>query len=466
MKTITEVVRMKEEVEHDLLARPGVTGVDVGPKYVGGQRTSEIAIRVLVAKKKKSGLSEAEKVPATIDGVKTDVIERTYVLHQMNRKKIQDVELMADTTMYNPVKGGISLGPCRAVGGYVYVGTLGAIVRDNVTNNPLLLSNFHVMCIDNGWHVGDTMAQPGRVDGGSCPTNVVGTLQRAVLSSHVDGAVCSLSGRGYACEIVDIGAVAGTSAATLNMAVRKRGRTTGLTYGQVDSISLTINVDYGPGIGVRTLSNQIGLAPNTSHNAKFGDHGDSGSAVVNDARQIVGLYFAGSEDGSGVANPIASVLAELNVSVCTGAVKSRLKDILDNKRHVKEYKREKYEVKDFKREKFEMKEHKPEKFEFEVGKRFTDLPPKFSEGGDPLHPPTNPVQPGGPLEHRLAQLEATVGQLAAFITPEMRPDLGAGALAGEPDCGGCGEGGGGKLDQDAADALQAKVNFDTKPADR
>ena len=51
------------------------------------------------------------------------------------------------------------------------------------------------------------------------------------------------------CEIVDIGAVAGTAARRSAYTVRKRGRTTGLTYGSVDSISLTVNLDYGGGIG-------------------------------------------------------------------------------------------------------------------------------------------------------------------------------------------------------------------------
>ena len=222
------------------------------------------------------------------------------------------------------------------------------------SSGPMLLSNFHVMCVDNGWHVGDSMAQPSRVDGGTCPASVVGTLQRAVLSSTVDGAVSSLSGRGYSCEIVDIGQVAGTNTATLGMAVRKRGRTTGLTYGIVDSISLTVNLDYGS-IGMKTLTNQIGIRPDTTHNPAFGDHGDSGSAVVDTDRKIVGVHFAGSNDGHGIANPIADVLTALNVSVCTGMLKAPIKDVIDNKQHAKEFKLEKLEHKE-KFEKFEIKE--------------------------------------------------------------------------------------------------------------
>src|SRR5206468_3406850 len=42
----------KRRIEHELLSRPGVTGVDIGVKEVGGRPTGELAIRVLVDKKK------------------------------------------------------------------------------------------------------------------------------------------------------------------------------------------------------------------------------------------------------------------------------------------------------------------------------------------------------------------------------------------------------------------------------
>src|SRR6266446_3179742 len=136
MKTVPQIVQLKESAEEKLLKQPGVTGVDVGYKYVDGKRTDEIAIRVLVEKKKKT-VSKEEKIPESIDGVKTDVIERKYELHQLrNRKKVEDAELLVDAGRYRPLKGGMGIGPCRVVGGFVFVGTLGAIVKDNATGNP------------------------------------------------------------------------------------------------------------------------------------------------------------------------------------------------------------------------------------------------------------------------------------------------------------------------------------------
>ena len=56
----------------------------------------------------------------------------------------------------------------------------------------------------------------------------------------------------------------------------------------------------------------------SSQSTAFGNSGDSGSVVVNASNEIIGLYFAGTEDGSyGVANRIDPVLAALNVSLCS-----------------------------------------------------------------------------------------------------------------------------------------------------
>ena len=131
-------------------------------------------------------------------------------------------------------------------------------------------------------------------------------------------------------EIVDIGAITGTATATPGMAVRKRGRTTGLTYGVVDGISLSITLPYPGNIGPKTLINQIDVRPDTARNAEFADHGDSGSVLVNNEGKIVGLHFAGSDDGHGIANPIAEVLAALDVSVISGGAKTLLKDDLSD----------------------------------------------------------------------------------------------------------------------------------------
>jgi hypothetical protein len=70
---------VKERAEMSLLALPGVTGVDIGPKVVAGKATDRLAIRVYVASK--GDVPSKQQIPAEIEGIPTDVIERRFVLH-------------------------------------------------------------------------------------------------------------------------------------------------------------------------------------------------------------------------------------------------------------------------------------------------------------------------------------------------------------------------------------------------
>ena len=316
MPNVDDLRAIKDRAEADLMKRPGVTAVDVGYRYVGGQKTNDVAIRVHVEKKKDlKDLKPEEVIPATIEGAPTDVVERRYVLQAMAPPA------QPDTTHDDPLVGGASIGPCRSVNGSIFAGTLGLIVKDAATGAPLMLSNFHVMCIDSTFTNGsDTIAQPSQIDTGVCDTDVVGVLQREALAgftpgaTDVDCAVASITARGHALRMVkDIGAIAGVDTANLGDSVQKRGRTTGLTSGSVDGVGVTVSIDYGPGIGVRTLTNQISLVP---YAGQIGNHGDSGSVVVNAMGSVIGLYFAGSDDGSaGLANPIQSVIAALGIAI-------------------------------------------------------------------------------------------------------------------------------------------------------
>ena len=141
-----------------------------------------------------------------------------------------------------------------------------------------------------------------------------------MLSDHVDGSVVSIdAGKASACAIVEIGHVKGKTTAAIGMAVRKRGRTTGLTYGTVTSVDQT-SINYGDGLGTHMLKNQIRLDGRHAATRSFSDHGDSGSVVVDADNKVVGLLFAGNTAGTvSFANPIQSVLDELNVDLCIRA---------------------------------------------------------------------------------------------------------------------------------------------------
>jgi hypothetical protein len=330
MKNLEEINHLKQSIEAELLQHPGVTGVDIGYKYVNGERTDEIVIRVYVAQKKKS-VSSNEAIPREIMGIKTDVIESNFdaLIATVRTGIVPDNEINPQT--YNPLIGGISIGPCKSSNRRLYFGTLGAIVEDNnPPYNLLALSNYHVLLAGNFNQQMNQIEiiQPSRVDGGKCPDHTFGVVMRATLKNggSVDCAVASIrSSRATEAKIEQIGKVKGTTSATLGMQVRKRGRTTGLTYGIVDGLHATVQINYPDPIGTITLTNQITIVPDPNKSAVWTEEGDSGSVIVtagsDDEVYVVGLHVSGSRDGSrGTANHIDAVERALNVKVATAEI--------------------------------------------------------------------------------------------------------------------------------------------------
>lgn len=67
------------KVRAEWLRRPGVTAVDVGYKFKGGEMTDELAIRVHVRRKlPPEALSEHELFPERLGEFSVDVIEAEY----------------------------------------------------------------------------------------------------------------------------------------------------------------------------------------------------------------------------------------------------------------------------------------------------------------------------------------------------------------------------------------------------
>jgi len=449
MKTLSEIKKIKDSIEKELLKRKGVTGVDIQEKEVNGKKTGELSIQIYVEKKKPvKSLKKSDLIPKTINGVKTDVKEEEFFAHY-EKMSLADFRAKVDATKYATLQGGMSIGPCRAINNFIFVGTLGCIVTDNVSGQEMMLSNFHVMSVDNNWSPGDTLAQPARNDGGTCATDVVGTLQRSILNADIDGAVANISGRPYNCEVLDIGELNGTNVASNNMAVRKRGRTTELTYGTVTSTNLSVNIPYGQGVGNQVLTNQIRIEVDAAQNAQFGIGGDSGSVVVDENNNVIGLYFAGNNAGTvGVANPISDVLTQLDIDIYQCPKKIEIKETGKEfgKHEFKEGGKEfgKVEIKEFGKLEFkeggkefgksEIKEfakieklekekiEKPETKEFKE-KDFED-PKHLVEGPGGLAPPRFPFNSNSYLESMRQH----------FINQSQRPNLNKGALRNEKDC--------------------------------
>lgn len=313
---------VKRMVEDEFLSRPGVIGVDIGEKVTGGRPTGKAAIVVYVCAK---GSNHPQQIPAEVGGVPTDVVAESIVLHRARLTSAADEQpVVADR---HPVlRGGIGIGPARSfrvvppevpkAGEYVIAGTLGAfVVTRDEPEKVLGLTTFHVGCVDDSWSVGDEFVHPSRVDGGVPGADQVAVLDRAALAGAVSAAGLRMGARPFRAEVLDIGAITGSATATIGSTARKRGRTTELTYGVITSTDATVRLDFGDGIGRRTLRDQIRVYSSE----RFGDHGDSGAVLVDADNRVVGLYVAGS-GSTGYANPIEPVLRQLDVELLTPGV--------------------------------------------------------------------------------------------------------------------------------------------------
>ena len=227
-------------------------------------------------------------------------------------------------------------------------GTLGALVEDTA-RNQYILSNNHVLAESDQAMIGDTIDQPGLIDNGCVPLSHAGSMLHPVGSlkyfvplassrTNVDAALAAVvtgavdrSGSILQLEApkpnntTALGAappMAGTgeslTASNLgSIELAKSSRTTGLTCSNVETVGLTVRIDYFKDCAEtlpyysKTYTGQIGIGGD-----RFSDAGDSGALVVDAANaQPVGLFYAGGTDGLGfglsVANPIGDVLQEL-----------------------------------------------------------------------------------------------------------------------------------------------------------
>lgn len=214
-----------------------------------------------------------------------------------------------------PLRIGGSVGHVK-----ITAGTLGCFVtraKEGAVDD-LILSNNHVLANENLASRGDSIVQPGKIDGGRSPRDRVGFLDRFVTlkkrRNQVDAATASLAeGVEYYYNWLEgLGKIAGVRSEPLDEGDRlfKLGRTTGLTEGRVSAIELD-NLIVGYDVGDLYFNDQIEIEPVGSKPFSLG--GDSGSLIVDGRRRAVGLLFAGNDVDATYANPIETVLDRLKV---------------------------------------------------------------------------------------------------------------------------------------------------------
>lgn len=310
-------------------AGSNIHAIGIGRKVVDSQATDTFAIRVFVSQKiALSLLPTASRIPETIDGIPTDVIESppAFISAVGAAVGASSAQTCSNDRMkrQRPIIAGIS-----AAHFDVTAGTISYFCRSTRPGDDpdsiYVLSNNHVFADVNQAPAGDDLFQPGPMDGGTAADRFAQLRRFAnitlggVVPNGVDAAIGELlPNTEFRARVCRIGKIRGTARATEDMVIRKHGRTTGYTRGKVtdESYDALVGMDHNDPNIVALFTNQMRIERISPYPA-FALGGDSGSLVVSTPKaEAVGLYFAGPADGSyGIANHIADVLAALEIEL-------------------------------------------------------------------------------------------------------------------------------------------------------
>ncbi|MDB5863878.1 MAG: hypothetical protein JWO70_1684 [Betaproteobacteria bacterium] len=301
-------------VVHRVSADPrhNLVGVGVGAKIVKSKMTGRPSVRLYVARKlHKDLVPEALRLPPHIDGIDTDVIE-------IGRLRAQ---AMSARRRHRPAKPGCSIG-FALEGGHaelLMAGTFGAVVSR--ASSKFILSNNHVLAYENELPIGTRIYQPGLLDHGDPDADAIARLFRFIPLSvsepnRVDCAIAEILEPGLtgASVMAKVGKLASPEPidAVEGMAVKKIGRGSGYTLGNVFDVSATVTLDYE--LGSLSFVDQILIR---GASGAFSEYGDSGALVVDvDSRRATGLLIGGNVEYA-VANHFDDVLEGLEVSLVT-----------------------------------------------------------------------------------------------------------------------------------------------------
>lgn len=287
---------------------PGIQGIGIGHKVTRRRETSELVLKVYVERKLplsrcRHPVPTRVAVPA-LGPLPTDVEE------------IGRVEAESFTDRVRPAVPGSGIGHAQ-----VTVGTFGCLVRKRGRARTLyILSNSHVLANEGLAGPGDPILQPGAMDGGRLPQDSLAKLAEFVpfrfsstgYPNLVDAAIARVARTRAVREI----RILGVAPQGVDLRIRrgqlvqKVGRTTDHTTGIVRDVHYRLALRYQktPGVHRRAgLRDQVLCSRYTAG-------GDSGAAVLDARKRLVGLHFAGSPSTS-IFNRIEHVFAALDLEL-------------------------------------------------------------------------------------------------------------------------------------------------------
>lgn len=294
---MSEVQELKEEYGQQLLSdKENVSSVGVGQDEDGNE--------VLIVGVKDIS-AQSEFVPEELQGRDDVQVQEVGEIKPLVLIEA-DPDAIDRKAKHRPVPGGVSVGHID-----ITAGTVSYILTDG--SQQFTSSNNHVYANSNNASAGDTIIQPGSADGGTSSD------QSATLADYVpvqDGATVDLAWASQDAEHLNEMAELATPQGeprrpSVGDTVIKSGRTTGVTEGTVDQVSVSVNVNYGGDLGTVTMDDQI-------LTGAMSQGGDSGSATLYKSDKApCGLLFAGSSEVT-VHNQAVNVESESGLQIVTG----------------------------------------------------------------------------------------------------------------------------------------------------
>ena len=333
-KTQEEMLALRPEVEALMKKQyPGVISVALGYKVRNGKVTEELAYRIYVQEKKPlSQLQPQQVIPKEHHGVPTDVLTAPV------KVELADPTPCADRTQHSTLVSGITISNMKVANNTIDLGTIGFFATFTGVDPPYniaLVTCVHVV----GTVKGDTIYQPswstapdGTIGAVSTGADVVGTILTPAPKgadkngNYVDAAsvqlnICISSWCHTNCGVSFANQVLGLAinnsnaikdirnAVLVGDVVYKVGRITGRTVGKVNHV--------GSDIEIQATSMQT--ADNCGGTLRFADQGDSGSALIDSNRNLVGLVYAINANNAALAyacllQPVLDALAVVPIT--------------------------------------------------------------------------------------------------------------------------------------------------------
>jgi hypothetical protein len=323
---VRAVIAVQQEVTADWMRQPEVLGTAVGIDAAGNT-----SLVVYVDQEAKNAGEVIRSLPHNQRGVHVQ-IELTDKFRSMAKPGGGGGGTSHTAKQTPPIQLGTSGGWSKDLAnGFCCGGTLGSLV--NIGGQQHILSNYHVFESDivSGGNntvatTGDPVIQPGLIDVNcsAASAQTVATLVKksSLPSSNVDCSVAKVVAGQVRTDgaILEIGPISHTTVgASIGQAVKKSGRTTGLTRSSISGLNATVSIAYdnecaGGAAFTKTFTGQIVIS---NKGSRFLNSGDSGSLMVEDVAtnpRAVGLLFAGSSS-TAIANPIGQVLSFLGATM-------------------------------------------------------------------------------------------------------------------------------------------------------